>query len=344
MVRKESDSGVIRNHEERECSQVPELSLVIPLYNEMDNVEPLYQAISDCLNVTEYNFELIFVDDGSEDHTLPKLETVIRRDPRVRVLRLLRNFGQTAAMQIGIEHARGEIIVTLDGDLQNDPRDIPLLVSKVKEGYDLVTGWRRDRKDRFVSRRLPSLVANWCISRFLGLSGHDLGCTLKAFRAELIHRIPLYSDLHRFIPAICSMASTRIEEVIVRHHPRRHGKTKYGISRTWRVVLDALTVKMLLSCAQRPLHWFGYWALPLLLLACLSGLRAAFFTLNSGGNSDYVLPGVAIMLGYLGVNMLFSGIFGEIVVRSEPQERIPVLVDTKVLIDSKRPPIDHATQ
>jgi len=214
---------------------------VIPLYNETDNVELLYQAICDSLDVTRYQFEMIFVDDGSEDGTLLKLESLIQRDPRVRVLRLRRNSGQTVAMRVGIEHSRGEIIVTLDGDLQNDPCDIPVLVSKINEGYDLVTGWRKNRQDRFVSRKLPSLVANWLISRFLGISTHDLGCTLKAYRASLIRQIPLYSDLHRFIPAVCSMASTRIAEVVVRHHPRRHGQTKYGISRTGRVLLDVLT-------------------------------------------------------------------------------------------------------
>jgi len=251
-------------------------------------------------------------------------------------LRLHSNIGQTVAMRVGIDHAQGKVIVTLDGDLQNDPRDIPVLVSKIHEGYDLVTGWRKNRQDPLISRKLPSLVANLCISRFLGISTHDLGCTLKAYRAELIQQIPLYSDLHRFIPVVCTMASTRIDEVVVRHHPRRYGQTKYGILRTGRVLLDVLTVTMLVSCANRPLHWFGYWAAVVLLLSGLAGMSSVYIAFQSNWTSTYVLPGVTILLGYLGVHLLFSGIFGEIVVGSEPRERVKALVDVTVLNENKR--------
>lgn len=325
----ESDSN--ENHEQREYLPELELSLVIPLHNEMDNVKPLYQAICASLDPTGGSREVIFVDDGSDDATLQELESISLQDQRVRVLRLRRNVGQTVAMQTGIEHARGKIIVTMDGDLQNDPCDIPALVARINEGYDLVTGWRLYRQDRFISRRFPSLVANWFISRFLGIPTHDLGCTLKAYRSNLIRRIPLYSDLHRFIPAVCSMASTRIDEVVVRHHPRRYGQTKYGISRVGRVLFDALTVKMLVSCARRPLHWFGYWAVTMFLLAGLASISSVYVALHSTWRSTLVLPGVAILLGYLGMHLLFSGIFGEIVVRSEPQERVKTLVSVTLL-------------
>ncbi|MEO2047686.1 MAG: glycosyltransferase family 2 protein [Pirellulales bacterium] len=317
------------------CALAVDLSLVIPVYNEMDNVELLHQAICECLGTAKYRFEIIFVDDGSDDDTLLKLKSLVQLDSHVRVLQMRRNFGQTVAMRVGIEHVRGDIIVTLDGDLQNDPRDIPMLISRINEGFDLVVGWRKNRQDRFASRKLPSLVANWCIRRFLGISTHDLGCTLKAYRTELIRRVPLYSDLHRFIPAVCSMASTRIDEVVVRHHPRRYGTTKYGISRTGRVLLDMLTVKMLISCGRKPLLWFGYWAVTIFILAGITGLTSLVFALFLGWTSTYVLPGITIVLGYLGVHLMFSGIFGEIVVRSGQREGVKTLVDVTVIDNDK---------
>ena len=308
-----------------------QLSLVVPLFNEVENVEPLYRAICDALEAADQQFEVVFVDDGSDDDTLHVLESLLERDPRVRVIRLAVNSGQTVAMQVGIQRTRGDIVVTLDGDLQNDPRDIPLLVSRIHVGFDLVTGWRRHREDRLLSRKVPSLVANWLIAKFLDIPTHDLGCTLKAYRAELIREIPLYSDLHRFIPAVCSMASTRIDEIVVRHHPRLRGKSKYGIWRTGRVLLDALTVKMLLSCARRPLHWFGYGGVVAMLIASLTGFYILISPAQPLAAPQFVLPGIVILLSGLSINLLFSGIFGEIVVHTEPRERVKPLVDVTVL-------------
>ena len=316
---------------ERLQAECVELSIVIPLYNEVDNVEPLYQSLCDAARHIKDTLEIIFVDDGSTDETMHRLQPIVALDPRVRVLRLRVNSGQTVAMQVGIQRARGAIIVTLDGDLQNDPGDIPLLISRIEAGYDLVVGWRKNRQDRLLSRKIPSRIANWCLARFLAIPTHDLGCTLKAYRAELIHRVPLYSDLHRFIPAVCAMASARIDEVVVRHHPRRHGKTKYGMMRTGRVLLDALTVRMLLSCARRPLHWFGTGALSVGLLAMLVGVVAAISMLQPDAITSLVLPGISILFVFLSFQLLFAGILGEIVIRVEPQARVKPLFDVHVI-------------
>lgn len=309
------------------ATQTGLISLVVPLFNEQENVIPLHQAICNVDELRQQEMEMVFVDDGSSDRTLEMLRSLLPTDSRVRVIRLFVNGGQTVAMELGIQASRGEIIVTLDGDLQNDPADIPLLVAKIRAGNDLVVGWRRNRQDRFISRKIPSKVANWLLARFLAIRTHDLGCTLKAYRAELVHGLPLYSDLHRFIPAVCSMASDRMEEVVVRHHPRLRGKSKYGIFRTGRVLLDALTVRMLLSCARRPLRWFGKGAILTLLLALLALVGAIAYRTDAAVESSLVLPGIAMLLGSLGCHLLFAGFLGEAIVRVEPQERIQPLVD-----------------
>lgn len=301
------------------------LSIVIPLYNEADNVEPLYEGLQSALDPRFAAYEVIFIDDGSRDETLPRLRSLVQRDARIRAVQLRRNFGQTAALRAGIEHARGSIIVAMDGDLQNDPRDIPALVDKIEEGYDLVTGWRRDRQDPAWSRNLPSKIANRLIARVSQVPIHDTGCSLKAYRAELIRRVPLYSELHRFIPAMSSLASVRFAEVVVRHHPRRFGQSKYGLSRVGRVVLDLLTVGMLLSSAQRPLHWFGSWAMPCFLLAALTALAEAMLQWHNPAATSIVLPVVAFLFGSLGVHLVIMGMLGELVVRTEPEGRVTPL-------------------
>ncbi len=302
-------------------------SLVIPVYNERENVRLLHAQICQTMEPTGATFEIVFVDDGSTDGTDRELVGIVAQDSRVRVIRLRKNSGQTVALAAGIENSRGEIVVTLDGDLQNDPRDAPLFISRIEQGADLVTGWRSRRQDPFFSRRLPSLIANRFISRFLGVRIHDFGCGIKAYRGELIRRIPLYSELHRFLPAMCTMATSRIVELEVRHHPRRYGKSKYGLSRIWRVLADILTIKMLLSCARRPLHWFGYWSFAVFSVTAVSMIYSLLVFLRDDWTIGFVLPGATALLGYLGFCLLFSGVFADIVVRSELQDRPTVLTD-----------------
>ncbi|HEX9902703.1 MAG TPA: glycosyltransferase family 2 protein, partial [Acidobacteriota bacterium] len=237
------------------------LSVVIPVYNEEGSLEALHGELKETCDGVGRSYEIIFVDDGSRDGSFRVLAALQKKDRRVKVLRLRKNFGQTAALSAGFDYARGEIIVSLDADLQNDPHDIPLLLAKIEEGFDIVNGWRRKRKDRFITRRLPSALANWLIARMTGIKLHDFGCTLKAFRGEVIKSIRLYGELHRFIPAIASSFGVRIAEIPVNHRPRRHGRSKYSIFRFVKVILDMVTVRFLMSYSTRPLQIFGLFGL-----------------------------------------------------------------------------------
>ncbi|HET9316656.1 MAG TPA: glycosyltransferase family 2 protein [Vicinamibacteria bacterium] len=234
----------------------PELSVVIPVYNEVDNVRDLHRELTAALDPLGRPYEILLVDDGSTDGTLQALLAIEQDDPRVRVLRLRRNFGQTAAFSAGFDHARGDVIVTSDGDLQNDPRDIPALLARLDEGYDMVCGWRRRRQDAF-SRVLPSRIANGIISRATGVRLHDYGCSLKAIRAEVVKGLRLYGEMHRFIPAVASWMGVTVTEMEVNHRPRTRGRSKYGLGRTLRVLLDLFTVKFMLQYGTRPAHLFG---------------------------------------------------------------------------------------
>jgi glycosyltransferase involved in cell wall biosynthesis len=244
----------------------PRLSVIAPLYNEEDNVRPLYEAVTAALDPTGLDYEMLFVDDGSQDTTLSRAVELAQADPRLKVVKFRRNCGQTAAMAAGIEFASGDVLVTMDGDLQNDPLDIPMFLETIESGYDIVVGWRFKRQDKLISRKIPSRIANWLIGKVTGVPIRDNGCSLKAYRAALIKQIPLYSEMHRFIPAMASIAAPRIAEVKARHHARRFGKSKYGLSRIYKVLLDLLVIKTLASFAARPLLWFGLLALPILCL------------------------------------------------------------------------------
>lgn len=248
----------------------PDVSVVIPIFNEQDSIAPLCAALHAVLPGMGRSYEVVLVDDGSSDGSWDKLRECARQYPNIRLIRFRRNFGQTAAMSAGFRESRGRIIVTLDADLQNDPKDIPMLVAKMDEGFDVVSGWRRDRKDAFLNRRLPSMLANALISKITGVYLHDYGCTLKAYRREVVDNLHLYGDMHRFIPALASWVGGALAEVPVAHHPRRFGKSKYGISRTLRVVLDLMTVKFLLRYSTHPIQIFGklglFFGIPGLLL------------------------------------------------------------------------------
>ncbi len=296
---------------------MPYLSIVVPVYNEEANVDALVaelRATADRLTVTT---EIVLVDDGSSDDTFNGLVAAAGSDPRIQLVRLARNFGQTAALAAGLDHAAGEIIVTMDGDLQNDPADIPRLLATLDAGYDVVTGWRRDRQDPFLSRRLPSIIANGIIGATTNVSIHDHGCGLKAFRADIAKQLRLYGEMHRFITAIAGDLGAAVTEIPVNHRPRLRGQSKYGISRTVRVVLDLLTIKFLSGYSTRPIHVFGTFGLVTmmtgLLITGILGLQKIFFGVELAGR-PLLLLGVLLLLG--GVQLVTLGLLGEMLART----------------------------
>ncbi len=286
----------------------PFLSIVVPAYNEEQNALIVYEAIRNVCRKLSHRFEIIFVDDGSCDGTFDVLAKLHQADPDVKVIRLTRNHGQTAAMDAGFRLAQGRVIVSMDGDLQNDPQDIPRLLAKLHEGYDVVCGWRKARKDTMFSRQIPSIVANWLIAKITGVPIHDNGCSLKAYRADVIKRVALYSELHRFIPALATLTGARIAEIVVTHHARKFGVSKYGLSRVWSVFFDLFLIRMLTGFSQRPAVWFGTLSVPVLCLAtgCLVGISM----LNVPG---VVLPTAALLLYALAGHFVVMGVFGEMV-------------------------------
>jgi glycosyltransferase involved in cell wall biosynthesis len=297
---------------------IPELSIVIPLYNEAENVEPLYAELSAALDATGRSYEVIVVDDGSRDDSFARLKAVHARDGRWRIIRFRRNFGQTAGFSAGFAAARGEIVITSDADLQNDPRDIPKLLAKMEEGgYDIVSGWRVNRKEPFFSRRLPSMLANRMISSSTGVVLHDYGCSLKAYRREVVKNIRLYGELHRFIPALASWMGVTVAEAPVNDRARRFGKSKYGISRTFRVLLDLITVRFMLGYVTRPLQVFGRLGLASAGLGLLCGLYLTFVKFALGENiGSRPLLLLAVLLVILGVQMISMGLLAEMITRT----------------------------
>ena len=296
----------------------PELSIVIPIRNESPNIRPLYDEVMGTLSASGRSFEVIVIDDGSTDDSFAQLAALQAADPRLRVIRFRRNFGQTAAFAAGFAHARGRLVVTSDGDLQNDPRDIERMVQlSDRDDLDIVCGWRKDRKDTLVTRRIPSMAANWIISKATGVALHDYGCSLKVFRAEVVKSLRLYGEMHRFLPAIASEQGVRIAEVVVNHRARRAGTTKYGLSRTIRVILDLVTVKFLLSYSTRPLQIFG-------LLGMVSGGLGALITAYLGwvrlvehqSIADRPLLLLGVLLVFTGVQFLTFGLLAELMART----------------------------
>lgn len=288
----------------------PLLSVTVPLYNESESVRPLVAAVRDAMSEWPHTWELVLVDDGSRDDTVTIAAAETRDDARIRLVRLARNYGQATAMQAGFDHARGAVIVSMDGDLQNDPHDIPRLVAKLDEGFDLVAGYRVRRQDRFLSRKVPSYVANRIIRWLTDVPIRDNGCSLKAYRREVIERIRLYSDMHRFIPVLAvSLAGARIAEIPVRHHPRRWGSSKYGLSRATKVLADLLTITMIRSFRERPLRLYGAAAAVVLLVALVPlfmFLSAALDPLRSAhvgvlASVTLILAGLSGFLGMVGI-------------------------------------------
>ena len=293
---------------------IPEISVVVPMRNEAPNVAELYNELTATLAAFGRSYEIVAIDDGSTDNTFELLAALQADDPRLRVIRFRRNFGQTAAFAAGFAHARGRYVVTSDGDLQNDPRDIPDMIRLLEQGHDLVAGWRKDRKDAFLNRRLPSTIANWVISHATGVKLHDYGCSLKAFRAEVVKPMKLYGEMHRFLPAIASEQGVAIVEKVVHHRPRKHGQSNYGISRTMRVVLDLLTVKFLLSYSTRPLQMFGPLGISmggLGTLICAYVAYMKFFGERGFGDRTWLLL-FGILLIFTGMQLVTVGLLAEL--------------------------------
>ena len=311
----------------------PDLSVVIPVYNEAPNIEPLHRELTEALTAWGRPYELIFIDDGSQDGTFEALARCQAADDRVRVIQFRRNFGQTAAFAAGFAHARGRVIATSDGDLQNDPRDLPAMIDQLGDGVDIVCGWRRHRKDPWLNRRLPSQIANRLISWATGVRLHDYGCSLKVFRAEVIKPLRLYGEMHRFLPALASEMGVGIVELPVNHRPRTRGTSKYGISRTVRVILDLITVKFLLSYSTKPLQIFGLLGLG---MGSLGVVVLGYLTwvkyVGQEGIGDRPLLLLGILLVFTGVQVLTLGLLAEMLARTyhESQDK-PVYVIRQVL-------------
>ena len=318
--------------------KIRSLSVVIPVYNEEENIPELYKELKEVLEKLPYDYEIIFVDDGSTDRTYEILEKLAKEDPRVKVIKFRRNYGQTAAMYAGFQYANGDVVITMDGDLQNDPRDIPKLLEKINEGYDIVSGWRKNRQDPFLSRILPSKIANWIISKVTGVHLHDYGCTLKAYRKEVAKNFRLYGDMHRFLPAVAKSFGAKVTEIVVNHRPRKYGKSKYGIGRTVRVILDIFLVKFLNDYLNKPLYVFGPIGLLLMglgfLIMLYLSVEKLFFGASIGGRPLLIL-GVLLFLS--GLQLVSTGIIAEVVVRTyyESKRDVPYRVD-KVLNFDRR--------
>jgi glycosyltransferase involved in cell wall biosynthesis len=311
---------------------MPKYSIVVPLHNEQENVTDLYDRLKAVMETTGESFEIVLVDDGSTDGTFPLLREIAAVDSRITVVKLRRNFGQTAGLAAGFDHARGEYIIAMDGDLQHDPADIPLFIEKIGEGYDIVSGWRKQRIDNFWLRRLPSRVANWSMAKLSGVEIHDFGTTFKAYRREILEQVPLYGELHRFIPALASWHGASIIEVPIRNVNRERGTSHYGLSRTFRVFFDLITIRFLLRYLSRPLHFFGTVGM----LSILTGFGVAGWLLleKFARNVDLLVKHgplmiFAVVLFLAGLNMLAVGLLGEMQVRHyhEPTRRAPYSVE-----------------
>ncbi|WP_373054277.1 glycosyltransferase family 2 protein [Thioalkalivibrio sp.] len=303
-----------------------DLSVIVPLFNEEENVFPLYRSIVAALDPLAVDYELILVDDGSSDATVARARQLAEQDKRLRLIILRRNYGQTPAMAAGIDHASGQILVTMDGDLQNDPADIPILVEQIHAGYDIVVGWRHERQDKLITRRIPSLIANWLIGKVTGVPIRDNGCSLKAYRGDVIKEVPLYSEMHRFIPAMASIAGARIVEVRVRHHPRRFGSSKYGLTRIYKVLIDLLAIETLIVSAQRPMTFFGTLAAPILLLA-IASIGSSIYLTGVADINALPLGGMGVLLGALVFFLVLSGALAELLLRiGDPgPRRLPII-------------------
>ena len=318
------------------------LSLVVPVYNEQDNLPLLFEAINKVMPTMNRTWEVILVDDGSQDNSLAVLNEYAKKDPaHVRVISFRRNFGQTAAIAAGLDYAQGEIIVLLDADMQNDPADIPMMLAKLDEGYDLVSGWRKSRKDNAITRNFPSMIANRIISRVTGVHLHDYGCTLKAYRRDVLEGFRLYGEMHRFIPVYAHSVGAKITEMTVNHHPRKHGKTKYGLERTAKVVLDLFTVKFLISYSSKPIYLFGGAGGFLMVISAIIMLylfvRRIFFLVAIATSP---LLQMSAMFFILGFQSILLGLIAELLVRTYHESQRKPTYTIRTMINLEQDPRD----
>lgn len=309
----------------------PEISIIVPFFNEEESVEPLCHAIRVALDNLNSEYEILLVDDGSTDGTFRVATELAERDARIKVIKFRKNYGQTPAMSAGIDMALGNVLITMDGDLQNDPADIPLLLGKIEEGYDIVVGWRHNRQDKLITRKIPSKIANWLIGKVTGVPIKDNGCSLKAYRPEVIKKIPLYSDMHRFIPAMASISGARIAEVKVHHKARQFGVSKYGLSRTFKVLIDLLTIKTLISFASRPFYWFALLSVPFVLASFSTLGFSVIEVMSYSSRFSVVIAGSGVLFGAVAIFLLGTGLLGELVYLSEGLSMGHLYKDTAVV-------------
>ena len=305
------------------------ISIIVPVYNERENITPLFDSLRAAMDPTDEDYEIVFIDDGSADGGEALLDALPDADPRVRVIHFRRNFGQTAAMAAGFDHAAGDILIPLDADMQNDPGDIPAILAKLREGFDVVSCWRKNRRDRMLTRKLPSMIANRMISRISKVPLHDYGCTLKGYRREVMEHVRLYGEMHRFIPVYASWVGARVAEIAVRHHPRRFGRSKYGLNRAFKVVLDLITVKMLGNYSTKPMYFFGGAGM----FACAGGVFFGFWTLfdkyfNHVKAHNNPLLLLAAFLFIIGIQFILMGLVAELLIRTwfESQGKTPYII------------------
>ncbi|MCL2878513.1 MAG: glycosyltransferase family 2 protein [Acidobacteria bacterium] len=305
------------------------ISLIVPVYNERENIPQFLDSARAAMDATGEDYEIVFVDDGSTDGSETLLDALPDADPRIRVIHFRKNFGQTAAMAAGFDNAAGDILIPLDADMQNDPSDIPAILAKLREGFDVVSCWRKDRRDPWLTRKLPSMLANRLISRISKVPLHDYGCTLKGYRREVMEHVRLYGEMHRFIPVYASWAGARVAEIAVRHYPRRFGRSKYGLNRTFKVILDLITVKMLGSYSTKPMYFFGGAGM----LACVVGVLFGFWTLFDkyfnqvkAHNNPFLL--LAAFLFVIGIQFILMGLVAELLIRTwfESQGKTPYII------------------
>lgn len=321
-------------------SLLPQVSVVVPIHNEYENLPRLLEAISTTLIAANIHYEILCIDDGSTDGSGDLLKQIASDRTDLRSVILRRNYGQTAAMAAGFSHAKGQIIVTMDGDMQNDPADIPILIDKLNEGYDLVSGWRKNRQDATLTRLIPSQIANWLIAQVTGVKVHDYGCSLKAYRTELIADMNLYGELHRFLPALAFIEGARIAEIPVRHHPRQFGKSKYGLDRTFRVVMDLMTVFFMRKFLTRPMHVFGSMGVLSIFLGTVIGLYLTSLKLSFGESINRPLLILVVVLILTGVQLFSFGLLAELLMRTYHESQGRPIYRVREVIEPKQKSVE----
>ena len=292
------------------------ISVAVPLFNEEESAPVLYQQLKTVMDALNVGYEIIFVDDGSSDGTFDVARRIAENDPCLRVIKFRRNFGQTPAMSAGIDHARGEIIVTMDGDLQNDPSDIPHFIDEIQAGYDIVVGWRHKRKDKLITRKIPSRIANWLIGTVTGVPIKDNGCSLKAYRANVIKNVALYSEMHRFIPAMANITGARVKQIKVQHHARQFGESKYGLSRIYKVLVDLAGISTIRAASNAPARWFAVLSAPFFLVGTVTMIAAFADSTSVAGEFSTILAGTGLTFLALAMSLVLSGVLVELLVRT----------------------------